>query len=41
MDESIHVFVDPEGALRAHHTFAFAKIRFLSLDYKITLREAG
>ena len=40
MGESIYVFVDPEGALRAHHTFAFAKIRFLSLDYKITPREA-
>jgi hypothetical protein len=41
MDEVIHVFVDLEGALRAHHTFAFAKIRFLSLFYKITPREAG
>ncbi len=41
MDESIHVFVDPEGALRAHHTFAFSKIRFLSLRYKITPSEAG
>jgi hypothetical protein len=41
MEESIHVFVDPEGALRAHHTFAFAKIGFLNLNYKITPREAG
>ena len=35
------MFVDPEGGLRAHHTFAFAKIRFLGLHYKITPREAG
>ena len=41
MDESIHVFVDPEGVLRAHHTFAFAKVRFLNLHYKITPRGAG
>ena len=38
--ESIHVFVAPEGGLRAHHTFAFAKIRFLTLHYKIMPREA-
>jgi hypothetical protein len=36
MDETIHVFVDPAGMLRAHHTFAFAKVRFLDLKYRIT-----
>jgi hypothetical protein len=41
MEESIHVFVDPEGRLRAYHTFAFAKIRFLNLHYKITPRGVG
>jgi hypothetical protein len=35
MEEVIHVFVDPGGAIRANHTFAFAKIRFLALRYQI------
>lgn len=38
MEETIHVFVDPAGTLRAHHTFAFAKIRFLDLQYRIAPR---
>jgi len=41
MDETIHVFVDPQGALRARHTFAFAKIRFLILHYEITPKKGG
>ncbi len=39
MEEVIHVFVDSTGVLSAHHTFAFAKIRFLSLHYKIMPRD--
>ncbi len=39
MEEVIHVFVDPEGAIRAHHTFAFAKIRFLAFHYRITPKD--
>ena len=35
MEEVIHVFMDPEGEIRTHHTFAFAKIRFLALRYQI------
>jgi hypothetical protein len=41
MEEVIHVFVDSEGAIRAHHTFAFAKIRFLALHYRITQKVRG
>lgn len=33
--EDIHVFVDGKGILRTHHTFAFGKLRFLALHYKI------
>lgn len=39
MEEAIHVFLDPEHALRARHTFAFGKLRFLDLHYEITPRE--
>ena len=38
MEEVIHVFVDSTGVLSAQHTFAFAKISFLSLHYKIMPR---
>jgi hypothetical protein len=31
MEETIHVFVDSEGALHASHTFAFWRARFLDL----------
>jgi hypothetical protein len=41
MEEVIHVFVDSEGEIRAHHTFAFAKIRFLTLHYRITPKDRG
>jgi hypothetical protein len=41
MEEVIHVFVDSEGAIRAHHTFAFAKIRFLALHYQTPQRVRG
>jgi hypothetical protein len=34
--EDIHVFVDPAGVLRTNHAFAFGKVRFLTLHYKIT-----
>ena len=36
MQEIIRVFVGIGGALRAYHTFAFARARFLELQYKIT-----
>jgi hypothetical protein len=36
MEETIHVFVDCEGALHARHTFAFWRARFLDLYYEIT-----
>src|SRR5215217_8066235 len=39
MEETIHVFVDPEGALHARHTFAFWRAHFLHLNYEITPRE--
>ena len=39
MQEIIRVFVDTGGALRAHHTFAFAKVRFLELRYRITRKK--
>jgi hypothetical protein len=38
MEEIIHVFVDPGGAIRARHTFAFWRFRFLTLHYEITPR---
>jgi hypothetical protein len=41
MEEVIHVFVDSEGAIRAHHTFAFAKVRFLTLHYRIAPKDRG
>lgn len=36
MEEVIHVFVDDRDEIRASHTFAFAKILFLTLHYQIT-----
>jgi hypothetical protein len=36
MEETIHVFVDSGGALRARHEFAFWRARFLTLHYEIT-----
>jgi hypothetical protein len=36
MEETIHVFVDSRGALRARHTFAFWKARLLTLRYEIS-----
>ena len=39
MAETIHVFVDSRGALQARHTFAFWKVRFLTLRYEISLRD--
>jgi hypothetical protein len=36
MEEVIRVFVDARGALRAYHTFALAKVRFLELQYTIS-----
>jgi hypothetical protein len=36
MEETIHVFVDSEGALRARHALAFRRARFLTLHYEIT-----
>ena len=39
MEETIHVFVDSEGALYARHTFAFWRARFLDLHYEITPHE--
>ena len=41
MEEVIHVFVDSTGVLSAHHTFTFAKFRFLSLHYKIMPRHGA
>jgi hypothetical protein len=31
--ETIHVFVDVVGALRADHDFAFTRVRFVTLRY--------
>jgi hypothetical protein len=39
MEETIHVFVDSGGALRANHTFAFYRVSFLSLRYEISRRD--
>jgi hypothetical protein len=39
MEETIHVFVDPEGTLHARHTFAFRRAHFLHLNYEISPRE--
>jgi hypothetical protein len=39
MEETIHVFVNSEGALRARHAFAFWRARFLTLHYEITPHE--
>jgi len=38
MEETIHVFVDSEGALHARHVFAFRRARFLDLHYEISRR---
>ena len=38
MQETIHVFVGPEGDLRASHAFAFCGVRFLTLHYEISRR---
>jgi hypothetical protein len=38
MEETIHVFVDSEGALHARHAFAFWRTRFLTLHYDISRR---
>jgi len=38
MEEALHVSVDPEGALRARHAFAFCGVRFLALHYDISRR---
>lgn len=37
-EESIHVFVDSGGALRARQAFAFWRARFLTLQYEISRR---
>jgi hypothetical protein len=34
----LHVSVDPDGALRARHEFAFCGVRFLTLHYYISRR---
>jgi len=39
MEETIHVFVDGFGALRADHVFVFARVRFLTLRYGISPRD--
>jgi len=36
MEETIHVFVGSEGALRARHEFAFWRASFLTLHYEFT-----
>jgi hypothetical protein len=36
MEENLHVRVDPDGALRARHDFAFCGVRFLTLGYDIS-----
>jgi len=36
MEETIHVYLDSEGALHARHEFAFCRARFLTLHYEIT-----
>jgi hypothetical protein len=36
MEETIHVYLDSEGALHARHEFAFCRVRFLTLHYEIT-----
>jgi hypothetical protein len=36
MEETIHVSSDTEGALHAHHTFAFWGARFLTVHYEIS-----
>ena len=41
MEEVVHVFVGQGGEIRALHTFAFAKVRFLTLHYRITPKERG
>ncbi|CAN5819663.1 hypothetical protein BH18ACT11_BH18ACT11_08410 [soil metagenome] len=38
MEEALHVSVDPDGALRARHEFAFCGVRFLTLHYDISRR---
>jgi hypothetical protein len=38
MEERLHVSVDPDGALRARHEFAFCGVRFLTLHYYISRR---
>ncbi|CAN5303589.1 hypothetical protein BH18ACT10_BH18ACT10_18190 [soil metagenome] len=38
MEETIHVFVDSEGDLRARHAFAFCGVLFLTLHYEISRR---
>jgi len=38
MEETIHVFSNSEGALRARHAFAFWRARFLTLHYEISRR---
>jgi hypothetical protein len=39
MEQTLHVPVDPEGALRARHEFAFCGVRFLTLHYDISCRD--
>jgi hypothetical protein len=38
MEETLHVFVDSHGALRARHEFALCRVRFLTLHYYISPR---
>jgi hypothetical protein len=38
MEETLHVSVNPDGALRARHEFALCGVRFLTLHYDISLR---
>ena len=40
MEESIHVFADSGGALRARHSFVFWRANFLTLHYEITTHAA-
>jgi hypothetical protein len=39
MEETLHVSVNSDGALRARHEFAFCGVRFLTLDYDISCRD--